>query len=75
MPQVVAVNKADLPDVQEKAASLVEGFASRGLALHVISSATGEGIPRLLEELWGHAQRAREAGLTPPGGGMIGEGR
>lgn len=52
-PQVVAVNKMDLPQVRDAAGDLrrrlEEGGARR---VHLISAATGEGVPDLLEALW-----------------------
>lgn len=53
-PQVVALNKIDITDTREQAESLRARFAERGIALHLISAVTGEGIPALLEVLWHH---------------------
>lgn len=65
LPQVVALNKADLPDVRDRVEEVRQGFGARGLRLHVISSATGEGIPELLEDLWRHAEEARGFSAEP----------
>jgi GTP-binding protein len=62
--QVVALGKADLPEVREMASEVKAAFAARGIELHVISSATGSGIPSLLEELWRQVEAAR--GLAEP---------
>jgi GTP-binding protein len=51
-PQVVVLNKIDLPEVREKAASLARRFKRRGIKLHAISALTGEGVPDLMETLW-----------------------
>lgn len=51
-PQVVALNKIDLPATRAAADELRQRFATRGIELHEISAATGEGIPELLERLW-----------------------
>jgi len=51
-PQVVVLNKIDLPAVREKAASLARRFKRRGIKLHAISALTGEGVPDLMETLW-----------------------
>jgi GTP-binding protein len=51
-PQVVALSKLDLPETREAYPALRERFAARGIALHALSAATGEGVPEALEELW-----------------------
>ncbi len=51
-PQLVAVNKIDLPEVRKKMAALARPFARRGIELHAISAATGEGVGALLEAIW-----------------------
>lgn len=52
LPQVVAVNKIDLPDVRDQVPELEAALAARGISLHVVSAATGEGIGGLLEVLY-----------------------
>jgi GTPase len=55
-PQIVAVNKIDLPDVRENYGRIIPLFEKFGVRLFPISSVTGEGIPALLdaiaERLW-----------------------
>jgi GTP-binding protein len=51
-PQVVALNKIDLPDVRRSLKRIEAPFARRGIALHPISAATGEGLDGLLEAVW-----------------------
>jgi GTPase len=51
-PQIVVLNKIDLPDVRRRAKQLVRPFARRNVELFAISAATGEGIPALLEAIW-----------------------
>jgi len=46
------VNKIDRPDVQAAVPALEAALAERGVALHQISAATGEGVPALLEVLY-----------------------
>jgi GTP-binding protein len=53
-PQIVALNKIDLPDVRERFPELAERFARRGIALHGISAFSGEGVSQLLEQMWPH---------------------
>lgn len=47
-PQLVAVNKADLPDVQARWPELKQAFEGRGLQPILISAVTGEGVRVLL---------------------------
>jgi GTP-binding protein len=51
-PQVVALNKIDLPEARDALDALRARFAERGIELHAVSAATGEGLPELLEILW-----------------------
>ena len=51
-PQLVVVNKMDLPDVREIWPLLQEMLAERDLEAHAISAATGEGVRDLLWEIW-----------------------
>jgi GTP-binding protein len=51
-PQIVALNKVDLPEVAEAYPALAERFARRGISLYKVSAATGEGITPVLEALW-----------------------
>ena len=51
-PQVVALNKIDLPDVRRRRAQIARPFERRGIEVHAISAATGEGVPALLEAVW-----------------------
>ena len=62
-PEIVAVSKCDLPDVQEALSELREKFRRKGIQLRVISAATGEGCKQLIEELAAMVQRAR-AGIV-----------
>src|SRR5450432_1119358 len=51
-PQIVVLNKLDLPDVAARRARLARPFKTRGIPLLTISAATGEGIGPLLEAVW-----------------------
>jgi GTP-binding protein len=51
-PQIVVLNKLDLPDVQGLRRRLEASFARRKIRLLAISAATGEGVTALLEEAW-----------------------
>ncbi len=58
-PQVVALSKIDLTETREAWPSLKEAFAARGVELHAVSAATGEGVAPLLERLWAEVAKAR----------------
>jgi GTP-binding protein len=51
-PQIVALNKMDLTETREVASAIQGVFAARGIRLHLVSAATREGIPELLEAVW-----------------------
>lgn len=51
-PQVVAMSKADLPDVRTAHAKLKKKFARRGIDLKLVSAATGEGVRDVLVALY-----------------------
>ena len=51
-PQVVAMNKADLPDVQDAYKVAKKQFKKRGIDLKLVSAATGEGVRELLFALY-----------------------
>jgi GTP-binding protein len=65
-PQIVVVNKIDLPDVRKRLAALKRPFQRRGIELHAISAATGEGIPALLEAIWQALPRRAPADQAQP---------
>jgi len=50
-PQVVAVNKLDLPVTRERLKALIPRFKDRGVAVFPVSAATGEGLRELLGEI------------------------
>ena len=58
--QAVVITKIDLPQTREKLAEITALFEERGVKVFPISSATGEGIGELLDEiarrLWGKAE-------------------
>ncbi len=47
-PQVVAVNKLDLPDVQERWPEIQKDLNARGVEVMAISAATGQGVREVL---------------------------
>lgn len=52
LPQIYVGNKMDLPSVREKAPSIARAFEAQGDKLFLISAATGEGIPELLDAVF-----------------------
>jgi len=58
--QILVINKIDLPDVRQRLTTLKRPFARRGIEVHAISAATGEGVQALLEAIW-KALPAKEA--------------
>lgn len=48
-PQVIAVNKLDLPEAQSCQSELRQALADRGIAAHFVSAVTGMGVGGLLE--------------------------
>lgn len=59
-PQVVALSKADLADVRAAYPALKRKFARRGIALHLVSAATGEGVREVLASLYDLVRREAE---------------
>jgi GTP-binding protein len=51
-PQVVAMSKADLPEVRQAWTDAKDKFAARGIELKLVSAATGEGVGDVLAALW-----------------------
>jgi GTP-binding protein len=52
-PQIIVINKIDLPDVQALIPEILPYFEKLGLKVFPVSAATGEGIPPLLDEIAG----------------------
>lgn len=49
-PQIVAINKIDLPKVRARIDTIREAFRNTGTSINFISAATGEGVAQLMEE-------------------------
>jgi len=49
-PQLVAINKIDLPDVRDRMIELKEAFNGIGIDPLFLSAITGEGVPELMEK-------------------------
>ncbi|HPC86543.1 MAG TPA: GTPase ObgE [Smithellaceae bacterium] len=50
-PQIVCLNKIDLPAVREKIKKTVAQFFKKGIMLHPFSAATGEGLQDILQKI------------------------
>ncbi|MDD5038894.1 MAG: GTPase ObgE [Dehalococcoidales bacterium] len=50
-PQLVVVNKIDLPQVKARLADIKDAFSNAGTAVLFISAATGEGVAELMAEV------------------------
>jgi len=50
-PQIVALNKIDLPDVKERAKKEVALFKKKGIILHLFSAVTGEGMRSIMNDI------------------------
>jgi GTP-binding protein len=50
-PQIVVVNKVDLPGVRERLEELGTAFSSIGITVQFISAATGEGVSQLMSKV------------------------
>jgi GTPase len=50
-PQIIALNKTDIPDVQEVLDVIKSDFAAVGIKLHYISAETGEGVKALMADV------------------------
>jgi GTP-binding protein len=49
-PQLVAVNKIDLPQVEARMDELAKSFSAVGINVFFVSAASGQGLPKLMEE-------------------------
>ena len=60
-PQVVALNKIDLPEVRERVEEIKEEFLQRGLPFFPISAYTGEGLRELVRAVGKKVEELRDA--------------
>ncbi|UCG54275.1 MAG: GTPase ObgE [Dehalococcoidia bacterium] len=68
-PQLVAVNKIDLPDVRNRLTELKDAFSRVGIDPFFISAVTGEGVPVLMQKVLkaleeSDARRVADSGAT-----------
>jgi GTP-binding protein len=50
-PQIVAVNKMDLPEARARWSKIKAALAARGVPAYAISAVTGEGVPELMRRV------------------------
>lgn len=65
-PEIVALSKADLPEVREAYPALKRRFSRAGVKLRLVSAATREGLDELIAELVALTSQAREPELSSP---------
>lgn len=59
-PEIIALSKADLPEVRAAYPALKRRFQRAKLKLWLVSAATGEGLPELIAELYRIVEQARQ---------------
>ena len=59
--QIVVANKVDLTDARAKLPAVRSQFAARGIEIHAISAATGEGVGSLMAIVGDHVRALRTA--------------
>jgi GTP-binding protein len=64
-PQIVGINKIDIPEAHDRLPELRERLAERGIEPLVLSAATGEGVQDLVQRVWSELTRLR-AEQPPP---------
>jgi len=62
-PQLVVAGKLDLVETRDRLPAVRARFAARGIALHAVSGATGEGTPELVRLVAAAVAEARAADL------------
>jgi len=60
-PQVIVATKLDAVDEPDRVTALKKRARALKLPFHAVSAASGEGLPRLLEALWGPIAEGRAA--------------
>ena len=61
-PQLVVASKLDLVETRDRLPAAREAFAARGITLHAVSGATGEGTLELVQAIAGAVRAARRDG-------------
>lgn len=66
-PQLVVINKIDIPEVRERLPQLRAALAARGIEPLAVSAAAGEGTATLVQRVWQDLSRLRESAPPAPG--------
>ncbi|MBI5560648.1 MAG: GTPase ObgE [Deltaproteobacteria bacterium] len=61
-PQVVCLNKIDIPEAREAAVELLKFFRDKGITVFMISSATGEGTKELVDHVGSAVEGLKKEG-------------
>lgn len=61
-PQVVALNKTDIPEAMEKLPRLLKFFKPLGIKVFPVSAATGKGLKELINHVGGMVERIKKKG-------------
>jgi GTP-binding protein len=64
-PQIVVLNKIDIPDARRRRKQLLAPFARRKIRVLAVSAVTGEGVNALLEQVWRTLAGQRAADAAP----------
>jgi GTP-binding protein len=64
-PQIVVASKLDLVETRDRLPAVRAAFAERGIALHAVSGATGEGTRELVQAIATAVRAARRADAEP----------
>jgi GTP-binding protein len=64
-PQIVAVNKIELPGTEESRAAVERFCAQHGFSFHAISAVTGLGLSALVRDIAGHLASERWVAAEP----------
>lgn len=63
-PQLVVATKLDVTEARERFDEAKAAFAARGIELHGVSAATGDGMPALMHAVLALAQRTRAQSIS-----------
>ncbi len=64
-PQIVAINKLDLEEVQEKRRHLTDLFAREGIKVRFVSAIGGEGLDQLVKDMLEMVQKLKSEDIAP----------
>jgi GTPase len=64
-PQIVAINKVDIPEARERLPELERRLRERGIEPSVLSAASGEGTRELVRRVWAELTRLRQEQPPP----------